>query len=99
MKNILVLFTAVIGLNLQAQTTENSLLIKTENGLLKGASENGVDTFKGITFALPTVGEFRWSAPEPAQDCGRVRDALVFVPICIQNAWSNYGGIGAGSAE
>jgi len=99
MKNILVLFAAIIGLNLHAQTTENSLLIKTENGLLKGASENGVDTFKGIPFALPPVGELRWRAPQPAQDWEGVRDALEFGPNCAQNGWGNNGGIAAGSSE
>ena len=39
--------------------------VKTANGLVEGADDNGVRAFKGIPFAAPPVGDLRWKPPQP----------------------------------
>jgi len=41
-------------------------VVSIETGQLKGASEGGVTSFKGIPYAAPPVGDLRWEPPLPA---------------------------------
>jgi len=53
--------------------------IKVEQGLLEGTAEkSGVQSFKGIPFAQPPVGDLRWKAPQPAKNWTGVRLATAF---------------------
>ena len=47
--------------------------VKTANGLVEGADDNGVRAFKGIPFAAPPVGDLRWKPPQPVKDWEGVR--------------------------
>ncbi len=47
-----------------AQTAQPVVTI--ENGELRGQTEDGVESWKGIPFAAPPVGRFRWRAPRRA---------------------------------
>ncbi|TFH21676.1 MAG: hypothetical protein E4H10_15010 [Bacteroidia bacterium] len=38
--------------------------VKVEGGWIQGTVEDGLTVFKGIPFAAPPVGEFRWKAPQ-----------------------------------
>ena len=49
-----------------------------DSGTLKGASDDGIVTFKGIPFAAPPVGPLRWRAPQSVAAWSGVRDATVF---------------------
>jgi para-nitrobenzyl esterase len=60
--------------------------VKTANGLVEGADDNGVRAFKGIPFAAPPVGDLRWKPPQPVQDWKDVRSAAQFGPRCMQRA-------------
>ncbi len=53
-------------------------------GDLAGATTDGVDSFKGIPFAAPPVGDLRWRPPAPAKRWAGVRDASAFGPACTQ---------------
>ncbi|OYU93975.1 MAG: carboxylesterase [Bacteroidetes bacterium B1(2017)] len=56
----LIFFILVSSLFSFAQT------VKTQYGLVQGTTENGLQVYKGIPFAAPPVGDFRWKAPQPA---------------------------------
>ena len=53
-------------------------------GELAGATNEDVDSFKGVPYALPPVGALRWSVPQPAPAWGGTRSALRYAPACIQ---------------
>lgn len=59
-----------------AQT--NYPVVKIKNGQLQGSVENGVQSFKGIPFAAPPVGKYRWREPQPVANWTGVRDARQF---------------------
>lgn len=60
--------------------------VKTTGGLLKGATsaDGRLHVFKGIPFAAPPVGEFRWKEPRPVVPWEGARDATEFGPHCVQ---------------
>ena len=59
--------------------------VKTANGLLEGATEkSGIRSFKGIPFAAPPVGEWRWREPQPVKNWSGVRPAKEFGPRAMQ---------------
>lgn len=53
--------------------------------LLVGKNENGVETFLGVPFAEPPVGDLRWRAPQPLRTKVARRDASAFAPACMQS--------------
>lgn len=53
-------------------------------GALRGRAVGDVVAFKGIPYAAPPVGEYRWRPPLPASRWSGVRDASAFGPACIQ---------------
>lgn len=55
--------------------------VKIESGEIEGTKhQDGLRVFKGIPFAAPPVGEFRWKAPQPVQPWDGVRNATKFGP-------------------
>jgi para-nitrobenzyl esterase len=62
--------------------------VRVEQGLVSGAdgASAGVRVFKGIPFAAPPVGEFRWQAPQPPAPWAGVRAADRFSANCMQRA-------------
>lgn len=69
----LALFFLLSGANAQNQPQ-----VKTADGILEGVSESGISIFRGVPFAAPPVGEFRWKAPQPVQPWEGVRKADEF---------------------
>ena len=63
--------------------------VQTENGVLQGTSEDGLQVYRGIPFAAPPVGDLRWRAPQPARKWSGVRNADHFAPSCMQDASPN----------
>jgi len=58
--------------------------VKVESGELQGVAEDGVVAFKGIPFAAPPAGDFRWRPPQPAAKWTGVRPATEFGADCMQ---------------
>lgn len=54
--------------------------VRTEYGLVQGVTEPGLTVYRGIPFAAPPVGDFRWRPPQPATPSHGVRDATEFAP-------------------
>jgi para-nitrobenzyl esterase len=59
---------------------------KTADGVLEGvvSADGKVRTFKGIPFAAPPVGPFRWKAPQPVTPWTGVRQASEYGARCMQ---------------
>ena len=75
-------------------------IVKTVSGLVRGVIESDVAIFKGIPYAAPPVGEFRWRSPQPVKSWTGVRDANQFGPNCAQAGWGAAPGtIAEGSSE
>ncbi|SDA18257.1 para-nitrobenzyl esterase [Ruminococcus sp. YE71] len=60
---------------------------ETENGKVRGlaAADPRITAFKGVPFAAPPVGEYRWRAPQPCRSWDGVRDCFDFAPIPMQD--------------
>lgn len=55
-----------------------------DSGVLNGASRDGVDTYFGIPYAAPPVGDLRWMPPAPAAKWTSPRAATAYGAICPQ---------------
>ncbi|MGV3642448.1 MAG: carboxylesterase/lipase family protein [Adhaeribacter sp.] len=61
--------------------------VRTANGVLEGVKEkSGIRAFKGVPFAAPPVGQFRWREPQPVKNWTGVRKADKFGPRAMQRA-------------
>ena len=72
--------------NAQAPKTASAgTVVTTQYGQLEGVKEaSGIYAFKGIPFAAPPVGEFRWREPQPLKKWDGVRRAVAFGPRAMQ---------------
>lgn len=76
----LFIFVAVVGAAALAASGD----VKIETGRLRGVVRDGVVSFKGVPFAAPPVGDFRWRPPQPAKAWTGVRQASEFGADCMQ---------------
>jgi len=71
------------------QDIDNHLIgpvLETQYGLVEGVNNetNTVVSFKGVPYASPPVGDFRWRAPQPAAPWNGIRTAHEFGPSAMQ---------------
>jgi para-nitrobenzyl esterase len=59
-------------------------VVRTDDGLIRGASATGVNSFLGLPYAAPPTGNLRWRPPQPASSWSGVRDATQFGASCPQ---------------
>jgi para-nitrobenzyl esterase len=63
---------------------QSPTILRTSDGSVRGAIEDGVASWKGIPFAAPPLGPLRWRAPQPATPWTGVRDAIEYQHDCMQ---------------
>jgi para-nitrobenzyl esterase len=81
-------FLGIIAMTfIGSQTAADEIQVKTAAGILSGSAQNGVESFKGIPFAAPPVGQLRWRAPQPLKPWKGVRLATNDGNDCQQTPW------------
>lgn len=89
MKNIIFLSVILMIVN-QKISSQNinafPVRIKTENGIIEGNynTHTGIQTYFGVPFAKPPVGELRWKAPQPLENWQGVKETKKFGPRPMQ---------------
>jgi para-nitrobenzyl esterase len=89
MKKIAYCLGLCLSLQMGANAQNNnafSVQITVENGVIEGNydTKTGIQTYFGIPFAKPPVGELRWKAPQPADNWKGVKQTKQFSPRPMQ---------------
>ncbi|MBS95053.1 MAG: hypothetical protein CL799_11475 [Chromatiales bacterium] len=59
--------------------------VEIDVGRVHGSLMDGVQSYKGIPFVAPPVGELRWQPPQPIEPWEGVLQATEYSPFCPQN--------------
>ncbi|HEU4959151.1 MAG TPA: carboxylesterase family protein [Sphingomonas sp.] len=59
-------------------------VVKLDTGAIRGVTDEGVESFKGIPYAAPPVGPLRWRPPQSAAHWSGIRDATAYGHDCMQ---------------
>lgn len=83
MKKIVYLFGLLCLVNFSGMAqTNNAFAVQTtiENGVIEGNydTKSGIQTYFGVPFAKPPVGELRWKAPQPLTNWSGVKETKKF---------------------
>ena len=89
-KSIIKLTGAIAAMTFSAVTALAAAptQVRIETGVIEGAVNADVLTFKGIPFAAPPLGELRWRPPQPALPWEGVRPAKEYGADCMQKPFA-----------
>lgn len=79
----------VFGFSVSAQAQQAPIAMTTA-GAVQGVTVDGIDTFKGIPYAAPPVGNLRWRPAQPVTKWSGTRDASDFGTVCPQRLFPGY---------
>lgn len=68
----------------QASSGQREVVLQTPSGKLRGEQRAGLQTFRGIPFAEPPVGNLRFRRPVPVRPWAGTRDATRFAAAALQ---------------
>lgn len=68
-------------------SSRDGAVVGTDKGPLRGEVAVDHRTFRGIPYAAPPVGRWRWQAPQPVQGWRAVRDATKPASACPQEGF------------
>lgn len=72
----------------------NQSVVTTKYGKLEGSYQDGIYSFKGIPYAVPPTGAFRWLPPQPPKPWTGTRPAKEYGAIAPQSTMPSGGGFG-----
>lgn len=86
LKHYLIPAVALLFTSCQQNSNFAEGLLEVEGGQIQGYKDEGLTIFKGIPFAAPPVGEFRWKAPQPVVPWDTILQATNYAAGPIQGA-------------
>ncbi len=85
------LITLILFLSpVKAILSEVGVSINLHNSQIKGVfdSDNELFIFRGIPYAVPPIGDLRWTSPVPLSPDPEVINAQTFKPACMQDEYT-----------
>ena len=72
------------GLLISGCSAPASQIVITQSGPVQGITSEGVAIFRGIPYAVPPIGDLRWTPPQPVQSWAEPLIADTYGPSCWQ---------------
>ncbi|MDH6124588.1 carboxylesterase family protein [Kitasatospora sp. GP82] len=78
------LIAALASPAVPARAASQDVVVATHSGPVRGTAHDGYQSFQGVPYAAPPVGELRWRDPQPVAPWSGVREAAVPGNPCPQ---------------
>ena len=75
--------TAALACCTTTSATADSV-VQTDRGAVRGLVGEDTRTFRGIPYAAPPTGDWRWRSPRPAAKWSGIREATSYADACAQ---------------